>query len=173
MLPRSAHLTGFAAPHHRRALQGLFNFKPSVRPVPLECHIQASASLLPLQSGGAAFRATLAPAAGPHRIPPGAVPALSVAACMRLCRPCNAPSAAHAVQGYPGKFYCPRMATMNKPAYAAIQTHSPIKPVSCLCDGAGEAGRARRERCCVFRSSQAHAVPRCLWRRAPASPPHQ
>lgn len=51
--------------------QGLFNFKPSVRPVPLECHIQ----------------------------------------------------------GYPGKFYCPRMATMNKPAYAAIQTHSPIKPV--------------------------------------------
>ena len=43
--------------------QGLFNFKPSVRPVPLECHIQ----------------------------------------------------------GFPGKFYCPRMATMNKPAYAAIQ----------------------------------------------------
>ncbi len=52
-------------------MQGLFNFKPSVRPVPLECHIQ----------------------------------------------------------GYPGKFYCPRMATMNKPAYAAIQTHSPLKPV--------------------------------------------
>ncbi|CAK0786311.1 hypothetical protein CVIRNUC_009524 [Coccomyxa viridis] len=51
--------------------KGLFNFKPSVRPVPLECHIQ----------------------------------------------------------GFPGKFYCPRMATMNKPAYAAIQAHSPIKPV--------------------------------------------
>ena len=51
--------------------QGLFNFRPSVRPVPLECHIQ----------------------------------------------------------GYSGKFYCPRMATMNKPAYAAIQTHSPGKPV--------------------------------------------
>ena len=51
--------------------KGLFNFRPSVRPVPLECHIQ----------------------------------------------------------GYPGKFYCPRMATMNKPAYAAIQTHSPYKPV--------------------------------------------
>lgn len=50
---------------------GLFNFKPSVRPVPLEAHIQ----------------------------------------------------------GYPGKFYCPRMATMNKPSYAAIQMHSPIKPV--------------------------------------------
>jgi activating signal cointegrator complex subunit 3 len=51
--------------------QGLFNFKPSVRPVPLECHIQ----------------------------------------------------------GYSGRAYCPRMATMNKPAYAAIQTHSPDKPV--------------------------------------------
>ena len=51
--------------------EGLFNFKPSVRPVPLECHIQ----------------------------------------------------------GYPGRAYCPRMATMNKPAYAAIQTHSPTKPV--------------------------------------------
>ncbi|KAI5331061.1 hypothetical protein L3X38_021187 [Prunus dulcis] len=50
---------------------GLFNFKPSVRPVPLEVHIQ----------------------------------------------------------GYPGKFYCPRMNSMNKPAYAAIGTHSPTKPV--------------------------------------------
>ena len=28
-----------------------------------------------------------------------------------------------------GKFYCPRMATMNKPAYAAIQAHCPLKPV--------------------------------------------
>ena len=51
--------------------KGLFNFKPSVRPVPLEAHIQ----------------------------------------------------------GYPGKFYCPRMNSMNKPAYAAIQMHSPTKPV--------------------------------------------
>ena len=51
--------------------EGLFNFRPSVRPVPLEVHIQ----------------------------------------------------------GFPGKFYCPRMGTMNKPAYAAIQTHSPLKPV--------------------------------------------
>ncbi|KAI5562363.1 hypothetical protein BDE02_15G048700 [Populus trichocarpa] len=50
---------------------GLFNFKPSVRPVPLEVHIQ----------------------------------------------------------GYPGKYYCPRMNSMNKPAYAAICTHSPTKPV--------------------------------------------
>ena len=50
---------------------GLFNFKPSVRPVPMEVHIQ----------------------------------------------------------GYPGKHYCPRMATMNKPCYAAIQMHSPSKPV--------------------------------------------
>eukprot|EP00026_Physarum_polycephalum_P000144 Phypoly_transcript_00144.p1 GENE.Phypoly_transcript_00144~~Phypoly_transcript_00144.p1 ORF type:complete len:2136 (-),score=361.95 Phypoly_transcript_00144:17-6424(-) len=50
---------------------GLYNFRPSVRPVPLEVHIQ----------------------------------------------------------GYPGKHYCPRMATMNKPTYAAITTHSPEKPV--------------------------------------------
>ncbi|CAI0431699.1 unnamed protein product [Linum tenue] len=50
---------------------GLFNFKPSVRPVPLEVHIQ----------------------------------------------------------GYPGKYYCPRMNSMNKPAYAAICTHSSTKPV--------------------------------------------
>ncbi|KAL7114962.1 hypothetical protein ACP275_04G154200 [Erythranthe tilingii] len=50
---------------------GLFNFKPSVRPVPLEVHIQ----------------------------------------------------------GYPGKYYCPRMNSMNKPTYASICTHSPTKPV--------------------------------------------
>jgi activating signal cointegrator complex subunit 3 len=50
---------------------GLFNFRPSVRPVPLEVHIQ----------------------------------------------------------GFPGKHYCPRMATMNRPAYHAIKLHSPTKPV--------------------------------------------
>ncbi|CAF0861832.1 unnamed protein product [Brachionus calyciflorus] len=50
---------------------GLYNFKPSVRPVPLEVHIQ----------------------------------------------------------GFPGKFYCPRMATMNKPCFQEIQIHSPAKPV--------------------------------------------
>jgi len=43
---------------------GLFNFRPSVRPVPLEVHIH----------------------------------------------------------GYPGKHYCPRMATMNKPAYQGLFT---------------------------------------------------
>ncbi|CAH8598661.1 unnamed protein product [Heterobilharzia americana] len=51
--------------------RGLFNFRPSVRPVPLEVHIQ----------------------------------------------------------GYPGRHYCPRMATMNRPIYQAIRSHSPIKPV--------------------------------------------
>eukprot|EP01027_Heterolobosea_sp_BB2_P026939 GEZU01042062.1.p1 GENE.GEZU01042062.1~~GEZU01042062.1.p1 ORF type:complete len:2174 (-),score=564.16 GEZU01042062.1:67-6525(-) len=51
--------------------RGLYNFKPSVRPVALEVHIQ----------------------------------------------------------GFPGRHYCPRMATMNKPAYAAIQMYSPTKPV--------------------------------------------
>ena len=50
---------------------GLYNFRPSVRPVPLECHIP----------------------------------------------------------GYPGKHYCPRMATMNKPAFQGIKQHSPTKPV--------------------------------------------
>ena len=43
---------------------GLFNFRPSVRPVPLEVHIQ----------------------------------------------------------GFPGKHYCPRMATMNKPCFQCKQT---------------------------------------------------
>ena len=50
---------------------GLFNFRPSVRPVPLECHIS----------------------------------------------------------GYPGKHYCPRMTSMNKPTFQGIKQHSPTKPV--------------------------------------------
>uniref|UniRef100_A0A8B9HI64 Activating signal cointegrator 1 complex subunit 3 n=1 Tax=Astyanax mexicanus TaxID=7994 RepID=A0A8B9HI64_ASTMX len=50
---------------------GLFNFRPSVRPVPLEVHIQ----------------------------------------------------------GFPGQHYCPRMASMNKPVFQAIRSHSPAKPV--------------------------------------------
>jgi activating signal cointegrator complex subunit 3 len=33
------------------------------------------------------------------------------------------------IQGFPEKAYCPRMATMNKPCYAAIKEHSPSKPV--------------------------------------------
>lgn len=33
------------------------------------------------------------------------------------------------IDGFPGKHYCPRMATMNKPAYTAIKTYSPDKPV--------------------------------------------
>lgn len=33
------------------------------------------------------------------------------------------------VAGYPGKHYCPRMATMNKPCFTAINTYSPNKPV--------------------------------------------
>ena len=32
------------------------------------------------------------------------------------------------IAGFPGKHYCPRMATMNKPTYRAIITHSPDKP---------------------------------------------
>lgn len=33
------------------------------------------------------------------------------------------------IQGFPGRHYCPRMATMNKPLYTAIKTHSPRLPV--------------------------------------------
>jgi len=33
------------------------------------------------------------------------------------------------IDSFPGKHYCPRMATMNKPSYAAIQTYSPHKPI--------------------------------------------
>lgn len=54
-----------------KALKGLYNFRPSVRPIPMDVHLQ----------------------------------------------------------GYPGRHYCPRMATMNKPAYAAIKEHSPNQPV--------------------------------------------
>jgi len=32
------------------------------------------------------------------------------------------------IQGFPGKHYCPRMLSMNKPTYAAIRTYSPDKP---------------------------------------------
>ncbi|XP_014260585.1 activating signal cointegrator 1 complex subunit 3 [Cimex lectularius] len=49
---------------------GLYNFRPSVRPVPLEVHIH----------------------------------------------------------GFPGKHYCPRMATMNRPIFQAISNHSPCQP---------------------------------------------
>ena len=45
-------------------------------------------------------------------------------------RPSGSTGAAEChIQGFPGKFYCPRMMTMNKPTYAAIRTHSPDKPV--------------------------------------------
>ncbi|XP_041983109.1 activating signal cointegrator 1 complex subunit 3 isoform X1 [Aricia agestis] len=49
---------------------GLYNFRPSVRPVPLEVHIS----------------------------------------------------------GHPGRHYCPRMLSMNKPTFHAIRTHSPCAP---------------------------------------------
>lgn len=49
---------------------GLYNFRPSVRPVPLEVHIS----------------------------------------------------------GFPGKHYCPRMATMNRPTFQAIRHHAPASP---------------------------------------------
>ena len=57
--------------HGVDAKKGLFNFRPSVRPIPMVVH----------------------------------------------------------VSGFSGRHYCPRMATMNKPCYAAIKQHSPTKPV--------------------------------------------
>ncbi|VDN04716.1 unnamed protein product [Thelazia callipaeda] len=51
--------------------EGLFNFPPNVRPVPIEVHIS----------------------------------------------------------GFPGQYYCPRMALMDRPAYRAIKSYSPFKPV--------------------------------------------
>lgn len=33
------------------------------------------------------------------------------------------------IDAFPGRAYCPRMATMNRPAFAAIKTHAPEKPV--------------------------------------------
>jgi len=37
------------------------------------------------------------------------------------------PLEAH-IQGFPGRAYCPRMATMNKPCFDAIMTHAPSSP---------------------------------------------
>lgn len=54
---------------------GLYNFRPSVRPVPLEVHIA----------------------------------------------------------GFPGKHYCPRMMSMNRPAYQAIRQHAPDSPSLVFC----------------------------------------
>ena len=56
--------------HGPRTMRGLYNFRPSVRPIPMDVHIQ----------------------------------------------------------GYAGRHYCPRMATMNKPCYAAIKEYSPNNP---------------------------------------------
>lgn len=33
------------------------------------------------------------------------------------------------IEGFPGRHYCPRMATMNKPIYSAISSHSSDRPV--------------------------------------------
>lgn len=33
------------------------------------------------------------------------------------------------IDSFPGRAYCPRMASMNRPAFAAIKTHAPEKPV--------------------------------------------
>jgi len=94
---------------------GLFNFHPSVRPVPLECHIQVLCVCVCVcvcvcicvcvcVCSRACVRAP-APTPMPHFLPPPPPP-----------------------QGFEGKHYCPRMQTMNKPCYAAIRAHSSQKP---------------------------------------------
>ncbi|KAE8716021.1 RING finger protein [Hibiscus syriacus] len=90
---------------------GLFNFKPSVRPVPLEVHIQASFKHPFLKFS-------------PHR--PRFPVIKSTSSWHYYAAGVNYDTL---VKGYPGKYYCPRMNSMNKPAYAAICTHSPTKPV--------------------------------------------
>lgn len=58
-------------------LQGLFNFKPSVRPVPLECHIQVSTAL-----GGATGPPPSAPQPGVPWLGVGQLDALNPPGCM-------------------------------------------------------------------------------------------
>lgn len=75
--------------------RGLYNFRPSVRPVPTRVSLEAQLRLLfHLLASKLSF--------------------LQI-------------SQIH-VQGFPGKHYCPRMATMNKPCFAAIKELSPTKP---------------------------------------------
>lgn len=66
-----ANATDLAAWLNVHPTAGLFNFRNSVRPIPLEIYID----------------------------------------------------------GFPGRHYCPRMSTMNKPAFQSILRHSPSKPV--------------------------------------------
>ncbi|KAI8543195.1 hypothetical protein RHMOL_Rhmol08G0198900 [Rhododendron molle] len=89
---------------------GLFNFKPSVRPVPLEVHIQAK-----FLSSYYVMNEMLLPPVNST-----ITSYMTIIKCLESIT---------FIQGYPGKFYCPRMNSMNKPTYAAICTHSPAKPV--------------------------------------------
>ena len=53
------------------------------------------------------------------------IPTTASSTSSRRCGP--VPIEVH-IAGFPGKHYCPRMATMNKPTYRAILNHSPDKP---------------------------------------------
>ena len=79
---------------------GLYNFRPSVRPVPLEVHI-SGIYLLYFPIFSQFFKIYF-----------------EIFFIQILLN----------ISGYPGKHYCPRMCSMNKPAYQAIQQHSPSKP---------------------------------------------
>ena len=97
----------------------LFNFKPSVRPVPLEARAHVAACPAPPHSRmrGPLLEPSVRP-----------VPLGSRTPCLlRLSIDMHMHAQVH-IAGFPGKHYCPRMATMNKPTYRAILNHSPTKP---------------------------------------------
>ena len=92
---------------------GLFNFKPSVRPVPLEAHIQGFPGMNKCGYMLEIFRSRM----NKCRYPGAAMIEYILGERYPWWIP---PSPYHTS----GKFYCPRMATMNKPTYAAIQVRN-------------------------------------------------
>ena len=122
--------------------EGLYNFPPSVRPVPLTVHISgfpgilrgglqpfySVSAILFLRAHSLQFTLVLS-----TRCFCACCLSLSVALLFLMLIFCIAfflsPPVRPPRPPPPGKHYCPRMATMNKPTYAAITTYSPAKPV--------------------------------------------
>ncbi|KAI7978983.1 DExH-box ATP-dependent RNA helicase DExH14, partial [Camellia lanceoleosa] len=121
---------------------GLFNFKPSVRPVPLEVHIQASGFVKSTTEAGKdvasepgvkvchgwqwkgrgmqhLWRGDGGGGGGRHKERVGCGVHRDY---YNICY-------LSPLYRIPRKFYRPQMNSMNKPTYAAICTHSPTKPV--------------------------------------------
>ncbi|KAJ6875213.1 hypothetical protein NC652_034824 [Populus alba x Populus x berolinensis] len=107
---------------------GLFNFKPSVRPVPLEAHPIGSKTTLYRQNAvlkvGRGVRKRQQSCYVDKQTTWYAVKfrLLAEMYCSHSVLEIN-------IRDILEKYYCPRMNSMNKPAYAAICTHSPTKPV--------------------------------------------